>query len=152
MIYRFLFPRYSNEPYMSMLLLALRLLFGILFMMHGFDKLNNYAVLSETFPSFMGLGSRVSLLLVMFAELVCSLAFIFGFLFRLAVIPMIIAMLVAFVWAHNGSMAEGELSFIYAMVFLVLAIAGPGRYSVDTPIGDYIMYKDDTHSTKSCGE
>lgn len=144
MLYKFLFPRYSNAPVMSILLLALRLLFGILFMVHGFDKLTNYSLLVDSYPNFMGLGSRFTLLLTMFAELVCAAAFILGFLFRLAVIPMIIAMFVAFVWVHNGVISEGELSFIYAMVFLILAVTGPGRYSIDTPIGDYIMYKDDT--------
>lgn len=145
MFYRYLFPRYVNSHAMSLLLLALRLLFGILFMAHGFDKLNNYSALVDTYPDFMGLGSRLSLLLTMFAELVCAAAFILGFLFRLAVIPMFIAMSVAFVWVHHGSMAEGELSFIYAVVFLILAVAGPGRYSIDAPVGDYILYKNHNH-------
>lgn len=152
MIYRFLFPRYSNTPYMSLLLLVLRLLFGILFMMHGFDKLNNYSVLADNYPSFLWLGSRATLLLTMFAELVCSLAFIFGFMFRLVTIPMVIAMLVAFFWVHHGSIAEGELSFIYAMMFLILAVAGPGRYAIDAVVGDYIMYKDDTQIAETGSE
>lgn len=55
MIYRFLFPRYCNTTILSLLLLALRLLFGILFMMHGFDKLYNFSLLVDNYPNFMGL-------------------------------------------------------------------------------------------------
>ena len=141
MIYRFLFPRYCNTTILSLLLLALRLLFGILFMMHGFDKLYNFSLLVDNYPNFMGLGSRFSLLLTLFAELVCAAAFVLGFLFRLAVVPMFFAMAVAFLWVHHGSIAEGELAFIYAMMFLILAITGPGLYSIDKPVGDYIMYR-----------
>ncbi len=139
MLYTFLFPRYSDDRYLSLLLLMLRLVFGVLFMMHGFDKLNNYATLSEAFPRFMGLSSTFSLLLSMFAELVCAAAFLVGFLYRLAVLPMIFSMAVAFVWVHHASVVEGELAFIYLLVFLLMAITGPGRFSVDFYIDDYLQ-------------
>ena len=82
MFYSFIFPRYSNKPIASLIILLLRVLFGSLLMIHGFDKLNNYSVLVDSFPSFMGMGSKISLLLVLFAELVCPIAVIVGFLYR----------------------------------------------------------------------
>ena len=138
MFYSFIFPRYSNKPIASLIILSLRLLFGLLLMMHGFDKLNNYSVLVDTFPSFMGLGSKISLLLALFAELVCPIAVIAGFLYRLAIIPMIITMLVAFVWIHHASVFQGELAFIYLMIFLLLAATGPGLYSIDNKLYNYL--------------
>lgn len=151
MFYAFLFPRHQHNNAGSLLILGLRLLFGVLLMMHGFDKLENYATLSMTFPDFMYMGSKISLLLVMFVELVCALAFIIGFLFRLAIIPMIISMAVAFLWVHRGSIMEGELAFVYLVVFCMLALSGPGNYSIDAPLGSYLMYKDDTHTTCCSG-
>ena len=35
-----------------------------------------------------GIGSKLSLVLAIFGEMVCSMAFIFGFLYRLTMIPM----------------------------------------------------------------
>ena len=36
----------------------------------------------------LGIGSQLSLVLAIFGEMVCSMAFIFGFLYRLAMLPM----------------------------------------------------------------
>jgi hypothetical protein len=55
-------------------------------------------------------------------------------------------MTVAFTAIHNSSISQGELAFIYLSIFILLAITGPGRYSIDYPLGSYIMYKDDTNS------
>jgi hypothetical protein len=46
-------------------------------------------------------------------------------------IPMIVSMGVAFFDVHDAMLPEGELSLIYLVVFAVLYITGPGRYSVD---------------------
>jgi doxX subfamily len=40
-------------------------------------------------------------------------------------------MCVAFFVANGGSIAEGELAFVYLLVFVLLFFAGPGRFSVD---------------------
>jgi putative oxidoreductase len=56
---------------------------------------------------------------------------IFGLLVRVTVIPMIIAMAVAFFDVHDADFPEGELSFIYLILFLLLYITGPGKYSID---------------------
>ena len=44
---------------------------------------------------------------------------------------MIFTMCVAFFMAHGGSIAQGELAFVYLVVFVLLFFAGPGRFSVD---------------------
>ena len=44
---------------------------------------------------------------------------------------MIIAMAVAFFDVHDADFPEGELSFIYLILFLLLYITGPGKYSID---------------------
>ena len=44
---------------------------------------------------------------------------------------MIIAMGVAFFDIHDAVLPEGELALIYLIVFIILFITGPGRFSVD---------------------
>ncbi len=47
-------------------------------------------------------------MLAIFGELFCSVAFVFGFLYRLSMIPMIVTMAVAFFFAHGGSITGGS--------------------------------------------
>lgn len=133
---KFFFPSVFPDVSVSRLLLTLRLFFGILFLMHGIDKLANFEVLSYSFPDPLGMGSHLSLVLVILAEVFCALTFIGGFLFRISLLPMLFAMFIAFFYAHGGSIADGELAFIYLGVFLLLLVTGPGRYSAD-----YLIYR-----------
>ena len=138
---RFIFPCYDddNGAY-SLLLLVVRIFFGIMFLTHGYDKLMAHATMADLFANPIGLGSAISFWMVVFAELVCSLALIFGILQRVALIPMIISMAVAFFMVHGGApFAVKELSFVYLMVFVLLFITGPGRYSFDAVIGNYVL-------------
>lgn len=131
MIYNFLFPQYCRERIVSFLILAVRVAFGALFFIHGVDKMMNFSILSDTFPSIFGLGSYMTLMLAIFTEFCCSLFLIFGLMLRLILIPMIISMAVAFFDVHDAILPEGELALIYLIVFVILYITGPGRYSVD---------------------
>ena len=131
MFYNFLFPKHFRGTGVSLLLLALRVFFGVLFLTHGLEKLMNFNSLSYTYPSVLGLGSYTTLMITIFAEFCCSLFLITGLLERLLVVPMIIAMAVAFFDVHDAMMPEGELSLIYLIMFFILFITGPGKFSVD---------------------
>jgi putative oxidoreductase len=99
--------------------------------MHGLDKLVNFNTLVQSYPSEFGFGSYMTLMLSIFTEFCCSLFLITGLLVRLMTIPMIVAMGVAFFDVHDAMMPEGELALIYLIVFVLLFMAGPGRFSVD---------------------
>ena len=142
MFYDFLFPDHFRGKGTSVLILVLRVFLGVMIMLHGLDKLMNFEALSYTFPNIMGLGSYMSLMIVIFAEFCCSLFLIFGLLVRLMVIPPIITMAVAFVDVHDAEFPEGELSFIYLVLLLILYFIGPGRYSIDYLI-DMRLTKDE---------
>lgn len=131
MFYNFLFPQYLKGKGVSFLLLFIRLFFGVLFFMHGLDKLTNFNALSENYPSVMGLGSYTTLMISIFCEFACSMFLMVGLVTRVVLIPMIVAMGVAFFDIHDGMMPEGELALIFMIVFVVLFMTGPGRYSVD---------------------
>ena len=131
-IYRFLFPSKPDGITISLLLLALRILFGGLLLSHGIQKWNNYAEMSAVFPDPLGVGSNVSLGLAIFGELACSIGFIFGALYRLAMIPMIFTMCMAFFVIHGSDpFAVKELAFVYLVVFIFMYITGPGKFSID---------------------
>ncbi|WP_077154209.1 DoxX family protein [Bacteroides bouchesdurhonensis] len=140
MVYNFLFPTKPNTTKVSLFLLAVRIIFGILLMNHGIQKWSNFQELSMTFPDPLGIGSPLSLGLAIFGELVCSMGFIIGFLYRLAMIPMIFTMSVAFFVIHaNDVFVVKELAFIYLVVFILMYIAGPGNFSIDYFIGNQLI-------------
>ena len=140
MVYNFLFPTKPNTTKVSLFLLAVRIIFGILLMNLGFQKWSNFQELSMTFPDPLGIGSPLSLGLAIFGELVCSMGFIIGFLYRLAMIPMIFTMSVAFFVIHaNDVFVVKELAFIYLVVIILMYIAGPGNFSIDYFIGNQLI-------------
>lgn len=138
MFYNFLFPKTFRGKGVSLLILLMRIFFGVLFFTHGLDKLMNFNELSYTYPDVLGFGSYMTLMVTIFCEFCCSLFLIAGLLVRIMTIPMIIAMGVAFFDVHDAMMPEGELALIYFIMFMILFFVGPGRYSVDYLIDNRI--------------
>lgn len=144
MFRQFLFPAKPNEKAVSTILLLARIVFGILLMVHGIQKWTSFQDLSAVFPDPLGVGSPLSLGLAIFGELACSAAFIAGFLYRLSMIPMIFTMAVAFFIIHgHDPFATKELAFVYLIVFVLMYIAGPGRYAADRWIEKAFFQKRD---------
>lgn len=113
-------------------LLLVRLSAGILMMPHGYNKLIHFAERKNKFMNFLGLGSAISLALVIFAEFFCSLFLAAGFLTRLALVPLSITMAVAVFKAHHGEIfGDGETGFLYLTIYVMLFISGAGKYSLD---------------------
>ncbi|EEC53089.1 DoxX family protein [Bacteroides eggerthii] len=142
MLKRFLFPVKPDGTFISVILLIVRVVFGVMLMNHGIDKWANYQELSAVFPDPLGIGSPLSLGLAIFGELACSMAFIIGFLYRLAMIPMIFTMCVAFFIVHaDDPFAVKELAFVYLVVFVLVYIVGPGKFAVDRWISKSLFRK-----------
>ena len=131
MFYRFLFPQHFRGRGVSFFILILRIFFGVLFFVHGLGKMMNFSELSLTYPDVLGFGSYMTLMVAIFCEFCCSLFLIAGFLVRIMVLPMIVAMGVAFFDIHDALFPQGELSLIYLVVFVLLYFVGPGKYSLD---------------------
>jgi putative oxidoreductase len=113
-------------------ILLLRLLFGILFVRYGYNKLMAYDTYVANFPDLIGIGGALSLQLVIFAELVCGFFVTIGLLTRLSVIPITITMIVAFFMAHAKDPFDAKaISFVYLGLSVIIFILGSGRYSVD---------------------
>ena len=117
-------------------MLLLRVGFAGMMLPHGFDKLVNFQDVEKQMLNFMGIGTTLSLALLIFAEFFCSLFVLLGLFTRLATIPLIIAMSVAVMKAHKGQVfGEGEHAAMYVVGFLVLLLVGPGKISADGMMG-----------------
>ena len=78
----------SDRKHLDGALLFLRLFIGGMMLSHGWAKLASFSTLSATFPDPLGVGSTLSLLLILFAEVGCSCLLIFGLMTRLAALPL----------------------------------------------------------------
>ena len=122
-----------SDGILSGLILIIRLFVGISMLTHGLPKLEKLVANDNIeFMNFLGLGSAISLVLVVFAEFLCSVFIILGFLTRFSAIPLMITMLIAFFVVHSSDLyATKELSLVYFFFYLTIFILGSGRFSLD---------------------
>lgn len=112
--------------------LLLRLIFGGLFIFHGYTKLISFDEILPIFKDVIGIGSKLSLILVIFAELFCGILVTIGFFTRITVIPIFITMTVAFFGAHaKDTFIMKELPFLFWLLSFVVFVSGSGKFSID---------------------
>ncbi|WP_416820982.1 DoxX family protein [Cronobacter sakazakii] len=114
--------------------LVARILMPILFIVSGFGKITGYAG-TQQYMEAMGVPGFI-LPLVILLEFGGGLAILFGFLTRTtALITAVFTLLTAFLFHSN--FAEGVNSIMFMKNFsiaggyLLLALMGPGAYSLD---------------------
>lgn len=117
-------------------LLILRIAGGALMLTHGISKIAPlFGSDPIQFPDPIGLGATTSLALTVFAEVVCAALLILGLATRFAAIPLLITMLVAVFVVHIADpFANQELPLLYASIYLVILIAGAGKFSIDNMV------------------
>jgi putative oxidoreductase len=118
-------------------LLAVRLLSGGMMLTHGIPKFDRlFGEGPVKFADPFGLGPEISLGLVLFAEVGCSLLVMLGFKTRWATFPLLFTMLMAAFYAHGSDpFSDKELSLTFFTLFLSILISGGGKFSVDQAIG-----------------
>jgi len=109
----------------------LRLVTGLLFMLHGTQKLFAYPDPSGAMPDLPPLLKAAA-----FIELVCGALIAVGLLTSIAAFLASGEMAVAYFKAHAPggfwpSMNHGEPAVLFCFIFLYLAFAGPGPWSLD---------------------
>lgn len=122
-----------NLPSIDAGLLVLRIGVAALMLTHGTPKLLMLFGNEEiAFADPIGLGPTTSLMLSTFAEFVCSILILLGLGTRLAAIPLILNMAVAFFIFHaQDTFKVKELAGFYLLVFIVILITGAGKYALD---------------------
>ncbi len=112
-------------------LLILRVGFSVFLLLHGIEKLEIAFDSKVNFTDPIGLGPTLTLLLVLFTEIICTILIIIGFKVKWASIPPIILMLVAIFVVHkNDSIMGKELAILYLMAFSAIGIMGSGKYAL----------------------
>jgi putative oxidoreductase len=114
-------------------LLCLRVSVGLFMLSHGLPKLNTlFASGSIEFADPFGWGATFTLILVVFAEFLCSVLIILGLFTRLASIPLIINMLVVVFIVHGADpFAVKEKAYLYGLCYWFLLVFGSGKFSID---------------------
>ncbi len=128
-----LFSTKINLNTLDFMLLLLRIAVAVFMLTHGYPKLTRLFSGEEIrFADPFNLGMTFSLVLVVFAEFLCSILIGIGFGTRLASIPLIVTMLVAAFVAHGPDpFGKKELALMYLVVYIFLLFTGSGKYSVD---------------------
>jgi putative oxidoreductase len=99
---------------------------------HGWPKLVNFTDKMDHFADPIGLGSTVSLSLVVLAECVCALLVTLGLWSRFTTIPLLVTMgVAAFITHGEDPFGEKEMAVLYTIAFLTIFLTGSGRYSLD---------------------
>lgn len=127
---------FSNQTFAYDLgLLLWRVSVSIMILTHGWSKIANFSETLNRFPDPLGFGQSLSLQLTIFAEFFCAILVGFGFMTRVALIPLVAMMFtVAFVVHGSDSFQQRELPILYLISFLFLLFTGPGKYSMDNQI------------------
>jgi len=92
----------------------------------------------HTFPNYIGISSELSYVLVTWCETFGSMMLIVGLLTRLTSLGLFITMMVAFFFHHHAHFSGpngGEVPFAYGFCYLLLFLAGAGKYSLDRKLG-----------------
>jgi putative oxidoreductase len=112
--------------------LILRLVFGGLFIWHGWIKIDMYDTYQPMTQDIIGIGRQLTYDLPMIAEFGGGILIVLGLFTRLAVIPIAITMMVAYFVVHQHDAFEKKsLVFLYLILTAVVFILGSCKYSLD---------------------
>ena len=99
---------------------------------HGSSKLLKLLEGNLEFADPIGLGPEISLILVVFSEILCAIFLLFGLFTRWVSIPLIITMIVAVFIVHaTHDFGKQEMGLMYLGYYIILALLGPGKLSID---------------------
>jgi putative oxidoreductase len=105
---------------------------GTMFWYHGWPKLMSFTERMDGFPDPFGLGSTLSLILIILAEVLCSALVVLGLWTRTALIPLIVGMaVIVFMVKGDAAFKEKELALVYLFAFVTLLFTGSGRFAID---------------------
>ena len=119
------------KPYTAQLLSVLRIMSGLLLLQHGTTKYLGIPAGPQNNASPMTMGGAAGLF-----ELVGGVMLVLGIFTRPVAFVLSGVMAIAYFYAHAGRgfypiLNGGELAVLYCFVFLYLAAAGGGAWSVD---------------------
>ncbi len=126
----------KNPLFLDIVLLIVRIFAGFAMLSHGFPKLQQlFSGEVIEFYNLFGMGEKLTLILAVFSEFVCSIFLILGLFTRISLVFLVMAMFVAgFIVHASDPFTKREMSLLYLSIFTVLLATGPGKFSVDAMI------------------
>jgi putative oxidoreductase len=122
----------KNNTLVHLGLALLRIVPSVFMLTHGYPKLLKLINGNTEFANPFGIGEAPSLFLAVIGEFICPLLMIIGFKTRWAAIPTAITMAVAAFIIHGADpFGTKEKALLFFVVFVVIFLLGPGKYSVD---------------------
>ena len=122
-------------------ILFLRVGVSLLMLTHGIPKW--MLLMQGQGPSWMnplGIGATSSLVLCTFAECVCSISLLLGFLSRLSALVLVLNFwVIVFVFDSDASWAQVELPLLYLICYGALLCTGGGAFSLDRLISRKLL-------------
>jgi putative oxidoreductase len=148
-----------GECFQSLLLLVIRLYWGFGFFQAGYAKLSGPESVSHFFGELGIPFPTLSTYLAGTAELVGGALLIVGLFSRLAAIPLIIVMIVAYFTAHHAAIVNiwsdpaqfiAQQAFTFLLAALLVFAFGPGKISLDYLICKFFFQKKCSADNKEC--
>lgn len=128
---KFCSTRFSNGA-VNFSLLVLRVALSLMLLVHGWGKLQHFNEMAGGFSDPLHIGSRISLALTIFSEVVCAAFVLLGLFTRFAIIPILVQMVIILLMIHHHDVfSRQELAWHYLAGAVVILFCGPGKVSVD---------------------
>ncbi len=126
------------------LLLACRLYWGGLFVSTGFNKLTHLALTAEKFAGWHVPAPYPNAVAAGLTELVCGSLLVLGAASRVAAVPLIGTMVVAYLTAHVDEVTDlytfvTAPPFLHLFTCLLVLVFGPGSFSADYLISRFVL-------------
>lgn len=132
--------RSTGYSYPNMGRLFLRLFVGIMLMQFGLRQIADFSITKDIFPAVLGMGSELSLIVMVTIEIICSLFIMAGLCTRISCVPPFIAMAVAEIYLRTHTVTSGMLMpwqqqnylpVMFMGIYFFLFLVGPGKISID---------------------
>ncbi len=153
--------RTTGYSYTNMGRLFLRLFVGIMMMQFGIRQINNFDAAAAIFPSVCGIGSELSLIIMIIIEIGCSFFIMAGFLTRIMTLPPFISMIIAEYYILHDMVKEasymlswsqqGYVPIMFLGIYFFILLVGPGKISVDYFLSLHFIHTDN-HSESELEE
>lgn len=128
---------FTNKPLsakgVDITILLFRVFAGLMMLPYGFGKIENFDTYKiDFFGDPIGIGMLPSLVLSIFAQVICAFALTAGFFSRSAAFVLAFNMLIAVKFHWHDNFATLSLPLLFLGMYCALILWGGGKYSVDS--------------------
>jgi putative oxidoreductase len=129
-IWHYIFYSDLGSDFNNFAILAFRILLSLeMVRVHGLKK---FGVGGEVVPNPLGLPPKLNDLIADFSDIVAPVLVAFGFLTRLAILPILAVTLTGYFVVHRRSaLSVRDVPFMYSLSYLYIFLVGAGKFSAD---------------------